>query len=690
LISGRRWTSICGTGRVTTRHPRLEAPFTGLPGDGGDASALILGRITLHSACDRTIHAARWGRSIARALTLTLAGGASLAGGSADWWTQIDGEIRRSEYQLTWQKETSLGDVASAWHAPNRAHGFRTYFTEAGIRVIPRVPDSSTWEWGLRLVGFGRGETFMRVGSPILSARDIGIEYERGTINEWYRNDPSGLEQGFTLMAPPAAAGEVSRDPLRIELSLTGTLSPLVAEDGKAIDFVDSRGARILRYAELVAKDARDELLPARMEAFAGDGIRGIRLLVHDRDAAYPIRIDPLTTSPAWTAESDQASAHFGIAVGTAGDVNGDGYSDVIVGAPDYDNGQTDEGRVFVFHGSPSGPSATASFSAEGDQISAHFGIAVGTAGDVNGDGYSDAIIGAHLYDNGETDEGRAFVYQGSSTGLGPTASWTGEINQAGAQYGFSVGTAGDVNGDGYSDVIVGAPMYTNGQSSEGAAFVYHGGAAGLAVSPNFTTESNQVSAWLGYAVSTARDMDGDGYSEVLVGAPQFDGPEVDEGVVFIYHGAASGLSSTAWGRFESNQAGAAYGTAVSWAGDVNGDGYADAVAGAPRYDSGQTDEGRIFVLRGRASGPLPVRVRPGRRRARRRRRGRGGREWRRVRRRPRRCALLRQRPGGRGPGLLLRRRRRRTVFEPVVDRGAGPSGCTVRRRSRNFGRRER
>ncbi len=137
-----------------------------------------------------------------------------------------------------------------------------------------------------------------------------------------------------------------------------------------------------------------------------------------------------LATSSTWTAESDQAEAQFGVSVGTAGDVNGDGYSDVIVGATYYDNGQTDEGRAFVYHGSSTGLDTSPNWTAESNQVSAYFGNSVGTAGDVNGDGYSDVIIGAYRYDNGQNNEGRAFVYHGSSTGLAATTAWTAESNQ--------------------------------------------------------------------------------------------------------------------------------------------------------------------------------------------------------------------------------------------------------------------
>ena len=153
--------------------------------------------------------------------------------------------------------------------------------------------------------------------------------------------------------------------------------------------------------------------------------------------------------------------------MGTAGDVNGDGYADVIVGADSYDNGQGNEGAAWVYLGSAAGLSATAAWMAEGNQASAWFGHSVGTAGDVNGDGYADVIVGARWYSNGQASEGAAFVYLGSAAGLGAAAAWTGEGNQEGAYFGHSVGTAGDVNGDGYADVIVGAPDYDNG-SHEG------------------------------------------------------------------------------------------------------------------------------------------------------------------------------------------------------------------------------
>ena len=121
-----------------------------------------------------------------------------------------------------------------------------------------------------------------------------------------------------------------------------------------------------------------------------------------------------------------------GFAVGgAAGDVNADGFNDVVVGAQFFDNPEWNEGKVFVYHGSPAGLSTSSVWTAESDQPNAWFGFAVAGAGDVNGDGYSDLIVGAPGYDSGL---GGAFVSPGSNVG-------------------WAVGSAGDLNSDGYSEV---------------------------------------------------------------------------------------------------------------------------------------------------------------------------------------------------------------------------------------------
>ena len=123
---------------------------------------------------------------------------------------------------MTWQSETALSDLDAAWQAPNRSHGLRTYFTAAGIRVVPRRDDGPSWEWGLAWVGYGRGGTSWSVPAASLAPSGARIDYQRGGLSEWYENSPRGLKQGFVLDAPPEQWGRsVEGEPEQL-----GTVAP--------------------------------------------------------------------------------------------------------------------------------------------------------------------------------------------------------------------------------------------------------------------------------------------------------------------------------------------------------------------------------------------------------------------------------------------------------------------------------
>lgn len=307
--------------------------------------------------------------------------------------------------------------------------------------------------------------------------------------------------------------------------------------------------------------------------------------------------------TPSWTAQSNWANAQFGRSVASAGDVNGDGYDDLVVGASGYANGQLAEGRAYVYLGSATGLQPAPAWTVESDLLLAAFGRSVASAGDVDGDGYDDVIIGAPSASGGQQGEGRAFLYMGSGGGLSPVPAWTAESNQVDADFGRSVAAAGDVNGDGFDDVVVGAPFFHNGESREGAASLFLGSAAGLSATPSWTAESDRVDAKLGWSVASAGDVNGDGFGDVIVGAPGYSLFPVRGGQGYLFLGSAAGLEvAPAW-TADSGQASAEFGASVASAGDVDADGFDDVVVGAYAYDHGQINEGRAFLYLGTAAG---------------------------------------------------------------------------------------
>lgn len=324
-----------------------------------------------------------------------------------------------------------------------------------------------------------------------------------------------------------------------------------------------------------------------------------------DDHTVQTAQISGLPSIPNWGAESNKEHAQFGHTVGTAGDVNGDGYDDIVIGAPFFTDSEEAEGLVAVYYGSAAGLSLIPDWFDLGEQAGASFGYSVGTAGDVNGDGYDDIIAGAPFFDHDEfiSDRGIVAVYHGSAAGLSVNPDWIVEGGLYDTQFGHSVSTAGDVNNDGYDDIIIGSPFYNHGEPQEGAAAVYLGSASGLSLTPSWHAESDRAATEFGYSVATAGDVNGDGYDDVIVGAPCYGNPQPYEGAVAVYHGSASGLSLVPnWGD-ESDTEDTRFGHSVGTAGDVNGDGYDDIIVGAPYYTHGQNREGGIAIYYGSASG---------------------------------------------------------------------------------------
>jgi hypothetical protein len=224
-----------------------------------------------------------------------------------------------------------------------------------------------------------------------------------------------------------------------------------------------------------------------------------------------------------WTDTGETAGDKFGYSVGTAGDVNDDGYADLVVGAYGYGSST---GKVYVYYGGPSGLSTSADWTATGD-AGDWFGYSVGTAGDVNGDSKADLVVGAY---GRSSFRGKAYVYHGSGSGLSLSSDWTATGEGMNNYFGRSVGTAGDVNSDGYADLVVGA----DGHSDKGKAYVYLGSGSGLSSPADWTAAGETAGDHFGYSVGTAGDVNGDGKADLVVGAYGYDG---STGKAYVYHG---------------------------------------------------------------------------------------------------------------------------------------------------------
>jgi len=535
---------------------------------------------------------------------------------SDSWINAAMESIEKEEYKPSLQELDYRGESFAhpKFHLANRANNLRAYFDEDGIELMPRVvTDERNWNLRIKAIEITGGKD-----EKIFSNLDVAIDGDNilcvgDGFEIIYSNAEDGIRQSISIQEGIKAE--------RIDFLIEAENLNIEVEEDR---FILNSGEQEIIYQINGIKDADDK----EISYFLSEKEGSLSISLDDRSMVYPINIIVNITSDnsivensiASTASKDrglsqhyqdwqpagpfQASSGLGFSVSTAGDVNGDGYSDVIVGAPDYDHGQQDEGGAFVYHANFWGISVYPDWTAEGNQPSAQFGYCVATANDVNGDGYSDVIVGARSYTNVQTYEGSAFVYHGSSSGLSSSFDWTAESNQANAYFGSSVSSAGDVNGDGYSDVIVGAPYYHNVEDYEGRVFVYHGSPSGLSSSADWTAEVDQAEAYFGISVSSAGDVNGDGYSDVIVGAYGYDGGVTNEGGAFVYHGSSSsGLSSEPDWMAVSGQEVALFGISVATAGDVNGDGYSDVIVGAYRYDGGETDEGRAFVYHGNSSG---------------------------------------------------------------------------------------
>lgn len=556
---------------------------------------------------------------------------------SKDWYSKATLAAEDREYAIN-----NL-DRGMVYGAVNHAQHLGYWFTADGYLVKSFNEDGSskdTWQTRFVLEGIGReGKLIRQQLVKAIQTDDHSLQMNYKDYSVLYNNEKAGMEQSFLLRKRPAG-----NHALRIALELQGDLSARIDNDNALVLSTTGHPNDVkLMYDQLKVWDKNHHLLPARMTLNEG---HQLVLTVDDRKAEYPITVDPFAhgfnqiidvENVLHTTVAD-ASVHtlFGYSVNGAGDVNGDGLKDIIVGAPAFaaitgfvsSGGGTDgtltlntgiavTGAAFIYFGvSGSAPSTTPSKVLQPSNISAGalFGYSVASTGNAGATGHSGVIIGAPgaqvTFTYGTPTIlaiGQVYVYTSNLSGNVALVSSTPDVTLSltkndfnsgvsiptrNPMYGFSVADAGDVDGDGIDDMIVGSPLY-NDNFSNGRVDIYKGSATGVSATPQSTLLGGVTGELFGFSVSTAGKVNNDALADVIVGAPGalLTGALI-QSHAYVFYGKSGGITTTsdlfATGTIgttlsePSIATGSLFGFSVSTAGDVDNDTHSDVIVGAP------------------------------------------------------------------------------------------------------------
>jgi hypothetical protein len=436
-----------------------------------------------------------------------------------------------------------------------------------------------------------------------VSKKKAHIKHDLVSIE--YDNESEGMRQNFIIDQKPDAKPGLT---LSMGVLVDG-VRMFVDENGKSVSFINMTTGEVeVNYSDLNVWDALHSVLPARFVLVRENEFA---ITIDDSQAIYPVTVDPISSSPWRDLYQSDSGAKFGFSVAQKyiGDHN---YVGLAVGAPYFDSGQTDEGKVFVYYeDSQNGFSTNANWMAESDQSYALFGWSVAEL-DANQDGFlTDVAIGAPGYDYNGYDKGAVFIFWAESEiGLGDddtpgTANWSKYGEQDNSQFGYSVAGVYNIKNDGKYSLAVGAPYYNDPIDGDpyyiGKVYIYYGTSSSIDTTAGRTYTGTETGMNLGLSIADAGNVNGDDYGDFILGVPGYSS---GTGEVFIYHGSSTGLPSSANRTLTGPQSGCRFGHCVASAGNVNGDSYKDIIIGAPYYDySGHTDSGGALVYHGSSSG---------------------------------------------------------------------------------------
>ena len=537
-------------------------------------------------------HVQRFGRRthrngvVAAVMALALAGVAAVGQGGAAGGSRAAartaGSGAEAESFTSGRMPLGLAPVAAAalappdyhfspaeggWQAPNPAQGISARFFSDGLRV---THDAGVGTLGLTLARVGRGTDLQSPAPARLEAHGARLEYRRGSLTEWYVNDPRGVEQGFTLDAAPSGD---RRRPVVVELTASGGLRPALDPGGRSIRF-QGQGAT-LHYGNLHAWDAAGRPLPSHLSL---TGTR-VSLSVDDAGAAYPLTIDPiLATQQAKLTAADAADFdQFGRSVAVSGDT-------VVVGAPVNDLGGSDlndAGSAYVFVRSGSTWSQQAKLTAADADAADEFGSSVAVSGDT-------AVVGATTDGHGTpnlNDAGSAYVFVRSGSTWSQQAKLTAADAGDGDRFGSSLAVLGDI-------AMVGAPSDDHGSpelANAGSVHVFTRTGTAWAPQAKLTAADAAQADQFGASVAMSGDT-------AVVGASSDDhgNPTISNaGSAYVF--VRSGDTWSEEAKLTAADAGASdqFGASAAVSGDT-------ALVGAPADDHGSpslSNAGSAYVF---------------------------------------------------------------------------------------------